>query len=350
MVLHPVTGGMILAKSKDEPKRLKKDTQGRKYAICQNNPLEYGFDHEKIKISLSNMKSIIYYIMADEIGEKGTYHTHIFVYSKSPIRYSTMLKNFPHADIEQAYGTCVQCRDYVLKEGKWKGTEKSTTSVPGTTEEWGELPSEHQGQKPELAILYDYIKSGMSNYDIVEKNPDYLFDTDRCDRIRLIIKQEEYKEVFRQLEVNYIFGKTGSGKTRGVMEHYGYGSVFRITDYKNSFDTYLGENVIIFEEFNSSLKIQDMLVYLDGYPCKLPARYSDKIACFTKIYILSNIPLEKQYPNVKDENFPTWQAFIRRIHKVVWYKSETEIINYDSTDEYFNRDRQSGLPVRQMDF
>ncbi len=292
-----------------------------------------------------------YWIMSDEIGgEEGTYHTHIFAYSKSPIRFSTMYKKFPHANIEQAFGTCIQNRDYVLKEGKWAGTEKSTTSVPGTTEEWGDLPSEYQGQKPELAILYELVKSGYSNYEIIEHNPDYLFDISKIEMVRLTVKQEEYKNVWRDLKTYYIFGKTGSGKTRGVMERYGYENVFRITDYTHPFDTYKCEEVIVFEEFNSSLKIQDILVYLDGYPCKLPCRYSDKTACFTKIYILSNIPLEKQYPNIKDENTATWLAFIRRIHKVVWFKSETEIINYDSTDEYFNRDRLSGLPVRHMDF
>ncbi len=31
-----------------------------------------------------------------------------------------------------------------------------------------------------------------------------------------------------------------------------------------------GQDVIVFEEFRSSLKIQDMLNYLDGYPCELP--------------------------------------------------------------------------------
>lgn len=348
--LHPVTGGMILAKSKDEPKKLKKDTQGRKYAICQNNPLNYGFDHEKIKNSLSNMKSITYWIMSDEIGEKGTYHTHIFTYSKSPIRYSTMLNNFPHADIEQAFGTCKQNIEYVTKSGKWSDSEKSETSVPGTTEEWGTLPEENQGQKPELAILYDMVKSGYSNYEIIEHNPDYLYDIAKIDMVRLTVRQEEYKNVWRDLTVTYIWGKTGTGKTRGIMEQYGYENVYRCTSYQHPFDLYKGEDIIIFEEFNSSIKINDMLSYIDGYPVSLECRYANKIACFTKVYILSNIPLEKQYPNVKEDNLSTWLAFIRRISGVKWYKSETEIINYDSTDEYFNRDRLSGLPVRQMDF
>ena len=85
------------------------------------------------------------------------------------------------------------------------------------------------------------------------------------------------------------------------MEKYGYENVFRVTDYHHPFDTYEGQDVIVFEEFNSSITIQDMLNYLDGYPVKLPARYTDKVASFTKVYITSNLQLTMQYPNVQEE-------------------------------------------------
>lgn len=69
------------------------------------------------------------------------------------------------------------------------------------------------------------------------------------------------------------------------MEKYGYGNVFRITDYTHPFDNYKNQEVVIFEEFRSSLKIQDMLNYLDDYPCELVARYNNKIACYLTAYI-----------------------------------------------------------------
>ena len=42
-----------------------------------------------------------------------------------------------------------------------------------------------------------------------------------------------------------------------------------------------------------------MLNLLDVYPPILPARYSDKVACFTKVYITSNLPLNRQYETVQ---------------------------------------------------
>ena len=67
------------------------------------------------------------------------------------------------------------------------------------------------------------------------------------------------------------------------------------------FDGYKGQKGILFDEFRSSLPLTEMLCYLDGYPVPLPCRYADRMACYTEVYIISNIPLEKQYPNVQLE-------------------------------------------------
>ena len=77
------------------------------------------------------------------------------------------------------------------------------------------------------------------------------------------------------------------------MDKHGYKNVFRVTNYAHPFDGYRGERVLLFDEFRSSLPLADMLKYLDGYPLMLPCRYADKVACFTEVYIISNIPLEQ---------------------------------------------------------
>ena len=104
------------------------------------------------------------------------------------------------------------------------------------------------------------------------------------------------------------------------MEQYGYVKVYRITDYKHPFDSYHGQDVIVFEEFRNSLPIDNMLNYLDGYPLELPARYMNRIACFTKVYIISNWNFEEQYTAIQHKYYETWNAFVRRIDKIVTYK------------------------------
>ena len=83
--------------------------------------------------------------------------------------------------------------------------------------------------------------------------------------------------------------------------------------------------MLLFDEFRSSLPFGDMLNYLDGYPLMLPSRYADKAACYTEVYLVSNIPLEKQYPNVQQEEPESWKAFQRRIHHCYELLSEEDI-------------------------
>lgn len=315
---------------------ISKDSQSRKWQITINNPLDKDFTHEKIKEEIQKMKSCIYYCLGDEIGGKEkTHHTHVYLACSSAVRFSTIKNRFEKGHIEIAHGTSQQNRDYVFKEGKWENDkDKHETKIPDTQEEFGEMPIERQGQRNDLADLYDMIKDGMSNFEIIEENPDYMLQIDTVERVRQTVREESYKNTFRELTVTYIWGKTGTGKTRNIMEQYGYENVFRVTSYLHGgFDSYKGQDVLILEEFRSSFKIQDMLNYLDGYPVEFPCRYVNKVACFTKVYIISNIDLTEQYTIVRIESIETWHAFIRRIHKVIVYTDINEVDEYQ-TEEY----------------
>lgn len=103
---------------------------------------------------------------------------------------------------------------------------------------------------------------------------------------------------------------------RSVMDDYGYSNVYRVTDYLHPFDSYDCEDVIIFEEFRSNLSLGSMLNYLDCYPVKLPARYSNKQACYTKVFIISNWELDRQYEDLRKNDAESYNAFLRRINYV----------------------------------
>jgi len=306
-----------------------KDTRTRKWQVTINNPADHGFDHARIRKALEDME-LEYSCMGDEIGETGTYHTHLFIQGKNQIRFSTMKNKFPGAHFEMANGTAQQNRDYIKKEGKWAKDKKKETNLPETFEEFGECPLERPGRRTDLEDLYDMINEGKTDKEIMDEDPRYIMCLDKIERARQIVIEAKYRNDFRALEVEYHYGDTGTGKTRGIMDQYGYANVFRVTDYDHPWDSYRQQDVVVFEEFRSSLRIQEMLNYLDGYPLELPCRYVNKIACYTKVFILTNIPLVDQYLKIQEDQSSTWQAFIRRIHKEKYFYDDRSNVGVNS--------------------
>ena len=304
------------------------NTQSRKWSLVINNPQECGLDHSAI-VEILRKFSPAYFCMADEIATTGTYHTHIFLYSPSPIRFSTIKNRFPTAHIDKTYGSAKENRDYIRKEGKWAETDKAETKVPDTFLEWGDMPAEKEEKAPQMYKLIQEVREGISTANIIEGSPNLAFRVRDIDTLRQTLLSDQYASENRKIEVWYIFGASGTGKTRGIYERHDAKDICRITNYRNgwgiSFDGYTGQDVLVFEEFHSQIPIEDMLNYLDIYPLSLPARYSDRVACYTRVYITSNLPLEKQYRNVQWDSLETWRAFIRRIHKVLEYRADGSV-------------------------
>jgi Putative viral replication protein. len=303
------------------------NSQARKWALTVNNPQDCGLDHNTITEILMKFFPD-YFCMADEIATTGTFHTHIFIYSHSPIRFNTLKGRFPVAHIEKAHGTCQQNRDYVAKTGKWAETDKAETSVAGSFFEYGELPTEKNERSPQMSGLIENIRGGKRTAEIIDDTPNFAFRVREIDTLRQTLLSEKFTAENRNLSVSYIFGASGTGKTRGIYEKHDPRDICRITDYgKGSirFDAYAGQNVLVFEEFSSQIPIADMLNYLDVYPLNLPARYNDRIACYTIVYITSNISLSEQYKNIQWRRYETWRAFLRRIHQVVEYRHDGTI-------------------------
>lgn len=316
----------------------KLNVQRNAYQLTINNPRIEGFNHRKIKEILTlNFSTLVYFCLADEIAETGTPHTHIYVIFRSRVRWSTIKRHFPTAHIEIAKGTVKSNVEYIQKSGKWEDTKKAETKVPGSFEEWGTRPRQ-KGKNVDMEELYNMVFSGYSNAEILATNHDYILHIDKIDKIRMTILADRYKGHRRlDLKVIYIFGKTGTGKTRYVLDTHGDENVYKISDYKHPFDLYCYQPVMCFEEYRSQLPIADMLQYLDIYPIDLPARYSNRFMCAENIYILSNEPLEEQYGNVQVERPETWAAFLRRITEVWIFGEDGKIKKYNSVYDYLNR-------------
>lgn len=326
------------------------NVSSRKWQITINNPRDHGFTHDKIISLLSSIRGKSYYFcLCDEEGDEfERLHTHVFLYRKSPFTAEYINGLFPNFHREKCYGTPKDNRAYILKDGDKfhkdkdgryhyvdaKGKVHSGLNFSDTFFESGICPEEHQGVSTSDEMIIEMIRLGKSNEAIIESVASSFKHLDKIDRVRSLFRDEQFRSSWRDLRTVYMFGATGAGKTRFVMEQFGYQNVYRVTDYKHPFDTYDGQDVIIFEEFRSSLKQSDMLNYLDGYPLLLPCRYFNRQACYTKVFIISNIAPDDQYINIDRE---TRDAFFRRIHEVVEYQHDGRTVHYKSVWDYIHK-------------
>ena len=209
------------------------------YQLTINNPIDKGWSHKKIlEVLKSNFKTLVYACMSDEEGT--IFHTHIFIVFSSRVRFSMIKKYFPEAHIERCRGRISENVQYIKKSGKWADDlSKQEKVIKGTFEEYGTCPPDSKGIRNDLTELYQMVADGLTNAEILSINQDYILQIDKLEKIRMILLTEKFKDLVRlDLEVYYIFGATGTGKTRGVLEKNGYSNVYRVTDYKHPFDNY----------------------------------------------------------------------------------------------------------------
>ena len=241
-----------------------------------------------------------------ERGEGGYEHYQGYIENETPIRFSTLKKKFPTIHLEIRKGTQLQAYEYVTKE------ETRIGQILGNMEKPPEEKKRGRGQI--LESLHERIRNGEKVDDIILTSPEAMPHYRTLRELESVAQRTAArKKKIRDMRVNYLYGKTGVGKTRYVHETYD-DELFRVTDYENPFDNYSGERVLVLDEFNSQLKFELMLNLLDRYPTELHARFYNKWAAHDEVWIISNLKLEEMYPAVQQSSPEQWQAFLRRIH------------------------------------
>ena len=293
-------------------------TRVRNYCLTINNPAE---TDEEFSEYLQTLDHIKYFVFAREQGDGteenpgGTVHLQVYLEFTNGKTFATIKKLFPRAHIQPRLGTKKAARDYVMKVGKY--ADKAHTRI-GEIFTFGDFAEERA--RTDLAKITEMADNGVTEQEIRKAYPtQYLMMKTKIRDYIQSLREEQFKSARRlDLEVTYISGTTGKGKTRYVLDLHGDENVFRMTRYGNAmteekFDGYSGQPVIVFEEFRSYIPISNMLNYIDIYGVALPARYGDKVACYTKAYILSNWTLDQQYKKIQTDYPETWIAFLRRI-------------------------------------
>ena len=96
-------------------------------------------------------------------------------------------------------------------------------------------------------------------------------------------------------------------------------------DYTGKYDGYSTQEVIVFDEFDSQVKLTQMNKFLEGRPFTyLPARNIGKLAIYTRAFVISNYPLADLYQKERSQGKePSYRGFLRRFNEIIympdWY-------------------------------
>ena len=323
-------------------------TRTRRIQITCNNWREKGFTADKIKEVMQRWKTE-YYCFCYETGEQGTEHFHLYAKFVNPQSTDSVSKAFACSHIEIIRNSSSrENREYIRKEGAYLDSEKKATNHIETFFESGECPEDgkdNQGHRTDIETMITMVQDGASNVDIVEAVPAMALRIPAIEQYRQAYWEEKGKE-YRHMTVWYIYGKTRTGKTSYVYQNHDASEIYSVVDYKGNgiFDKYdtARTRVLLLDEYRSALPFSLILALCDGQPLTLNCRYANRVCLHDTVYIISNISLLEQYPNIQREEPESWAAFLARINHVRHYYDFGQYKDY-SVEEYLHMEEHPSL-------
>lgn len=134
-----------------------------------------------------------------------------------------------------------------------------------------------------------------------------------------------------------LYGPPGTGKTRTIYDNYALDDIYVKQTDDAFYDGYHGQDVFVLDDFAgraSKMSLKFMLMLLDRYPVRLPVKGSTVELLATRIYITTNVHPMNWYDY--SDRAGQWDCISRRIHQIIWYKSQTEQIAL-TKESFFDR-------------
>ena len=314
-----------------------------------NTPEQKGITKENLEALLRNISTIVYFAFGFHTAPTtGTLHIHLFIRFKNSTTFSRVKKLLPDGThIEPAKGSAAQNIDYIINSGPHKDKD---TYVKDSLVQSAPEPPDDSMRKMSSQDVMQALEAGETPRKILRKNPALLKFNRISDfhEMEAMLLQDQFGTQMRDMEVAYVQGPTPTGKTYGIYQTFGIENVYRaMMGLPHPFDNYNGHDVILFDEFRENIPLSLMLMYLDKYPCVLGARYGNRIAAYTKAFVVSNWAFEKQYTHEKTKIPEDYKAWVARFSYIRVYIGYCTYKDY-TTDNYIKLIR--GETVKPLRF
>lgn len=216
-----------------------------------------------------------YIVYGKEVGESGTPHLQGYCELKRQQRNSYIHKFIPRGFFAKRLGTAAQAIKYCKKDGDF--TEHGTPNK--------------QGKRTDIEAIKERIKKGESYITIAWDCANYNIMKMAKELCSLRPLSHEYNEK----TVFWLWGETGSGKTRTAMEACPADDTWHATTGM-WFDGYFGQGYAIIDEMRAKdWPYALMLRLLDGYQLRIPIKGGFTVWNPHTVYITCPLPPEKIY-------------------------------------------------------
>lgn len=266
---------------------------------------ESEYPQATVEAELSNYT----YVGQLELGESTGYrHWQVYIENPTPIKFATLRKKFPMGHFEPRHSSRQSCYDYVTKDE----TSAGVRIQKGEIQVEDSRTAHNAVERVREAILVE----GKSYRQVMMEVPEAARYFSYAKELSYIARSEQYSAKIRDdLDVTYLYGPPGVGKTSYVYNNeQDLRSIYLTSSYEHPFDEYDFQPILVLDEFAGQLSVEYLLRLLDIYPMNASARYTNKAAAWTKVFIISNIPLEELYEKVQRNRPDQFKALIRRIH------------------------------------
>lgn len=219
------------------------------------------------------------------------------------------------AHIEEAKGSSHQNKKYC---------SKSESRVEGPFE-FGK--AREQGKRSDLEAVYEDLKKDKPLHEVMDNNPVAYIKYSRGIQAARFLVQRGKALVRRDVIVTVLWGQTGTGKTRSVLDQEGDANVFILNKTHGAsqiwWDGYDGQEVLLIDEFYGWIPYDALLRLLDIYNHSIPFKGGFTHALWKRVYITSNKHPREWYKKIATDMGAEGKippALERRIHKIAEVK------------------------------
>ncbi|MCL2755696.1 MAG: hypothetical protein FWE45_01440 [Firmicutes bacterium] len=305
-------------------------------------------DYESACEYFKQIDFLRYFCFQGERGEEcNTLHLQGFWNYRRPMDFDVVKRVFPSIFLDYVYKSNAEEREYCMKE--------RTSQAEYPFFEHGEFVEERQRVDTEQ-FTEDVLDLSIPITVLFRKYKTLTLQSlPRIKQMRQEKLEEIYKDTVRDVHVTYIYGVTRAGKStylRRVLGHTpkDYAKVGKYNT-TGQFDNYDMQDILVFDEFKHQLPLTEMNDYTEGEPLYLNARMTNRLAIYTKVFIISNYPLSEQYVKARqDGEQPSFDGFCERIKEIIYMPARNHYIWQKGrpTDEVIETLKSQGAKIELL--